>query len=460
MYSNDSTDRVKQSPQSLEAEQAVIGALLSDNQSWELISDLLVSKDFFYENNRTIFDAISALSARGQPFDDLIVIEELRHSGKLDEAGGVEYVRQLWEEIPSSGSVVHYAEIVRERAVLRALIAAAGDISNSAYFPQGRRTHELLDHAEQKVFAIANQYQKNEREGFQSTRQIAAQALQYIEMVAKLGSTVTGISTGFRDLDEKTAGLQPGDLVIVAGRPSMGKTTFAMNLAESVALRANMPVAVFSLEMPARSLVMRLMSSLGGIDQSVLRTGKLTSRDYNRLQTAVAQLNTMPMFIDDSSMLSPSELRARCRRLAREHGQLGLILVDYLQLMQLPSSNENRATQVSEISRALKLLAKELNVPVVALSQLSRAVEQRPDRRPTMSDLRESGAIEQDADVIMFVYRDEVYNEKTADRGIAEIIIGKQRNGPIGKVKLKFEGQNLRFEDLDPSRVSHDLDEE
>ncbi|MDO4435740.1 MAG: replicative DNA helicase [Cardiobacteriaceae bacterium] len=460
MYPNDNPERAKQSPHSLEAEQAVIGGLLSDNQSWELISDRLVAKDFFFENNREIFEAMSVLSSRSQPFDDLIVIEELRQLGKLDEAGGVEYIKHLWEEIPSSGSIVHYAEIVRERAILRALIGVAGEISNSAYFPQGRRTHELLDHAEQRVFAIANQYQKNEREGFQSTRQLAAQALQYIEMVAKLGSTVTGISTGFRDLDEKTAGLQPGDLVIVAGRPSMGKTTFAMNLAESVALRANMPVAIFSLEMPARSLVMRLMSSLGGIDQSVLRTGKLTPRDYNRLQGATAQLHSMPMFIDDSSMLSPSELRARCRRLAREHGQLGLILVDYLQLMQLPSSNENRATQVSEISRSLKLLAKELNVPVVALSQLSRTVESRTDRRPVMSDLRESGAIEQDADVIMFVYRDEVYNEKSADKGKAEIIIGKQRNGPIGKVKLKFQGQNLRFEDLEPSQMGNDLDED
>ncbi|UJF24300.1 replicative DNA helicase [Suttonella sp. R2A3] len=443
--------RVKESPKSREAEQAVIGGLLIDNEAWERVADRVQASDFFYQNHRVIFKAMVSLANKGQPFDVVTIPEALRIHDELETAGGLEYLRELGIETPSAINVVAYADIVRERAVLRQLIATSGEIANSAYFPEGRDVKTLLDNAEQRVFAIADQFEKNDREGFQPIKNVAAETVTYVMELAKRGGNpVTGIPTGFTDLDEQTAGLQPGDLVIVAGRPSMGKTTFAMNIAENVALETNKPVAIFALEMPARSLVLRMMASLGKIESSKLRVGKMDSQMLDKMASVASQISHAPIFIDDSSNLSPTELRARCRRLQRDEGQLGLVVIDYLQLMQLPDSSENRATQISDISRALKLLAKELDVPVIALSQLNRSLESRPNKRPIMSDIRESGAIEQDADVIMFVYRDEVYDENSKQQGIAEIIIGKQRNGPIGTVHLAFIGQYTCFDNLSP----------
>lgn len=442
-------ERVKEAPKSREAEQAVIGALLLDNMAWERIADRVQASDFFYQNHRVIFSAMMALASQDKPFDAVTLIDTLRGEDNLEEAGGPDYIRQLGMETPSAVNVVAYADIVRDRAILRELIATSGDISNSAFFPEGRDVKALLDGAEQKVFGIANKYRNEEREGFQPMRSATTEAIRYIDEVGKLGTGITGYATGFKALDEKTAGLQPGDLVIIAARPSMGKTTLAMNIVENVAVGLGKSVAVFSLEMPARMLAMRMLASQGGIDLQALSKGQINDTTaQKRLYQAAETLFKAPIFIDDGSNISPMELRARARRLHRQEGGLGLVMVDYLQLMSVPDSNENRATQISEISRSLKLLAKELDVPVVALSQLNRSVESRPDKRPVMSDIRESGAIEQDADVIMFIYRDEVYNENSDAKGIAEIIIGKQRNGPIGKVRLQFNGSYSRFGDL------------
>lgn len=447
-------NRVKEAPKSAEAEQAVIGALLLDNGRWDDIAEQVVAEDFFFQSNRVIFQVISELSARGEPFDVLTISNRLRENEMLESAGGSNYLRQLGLETPSVSNAVAYARIVREQAVKRNLISAAGDIANSAYFPEGRDARTILDEAEQKVFKIAEAYESNTRDGLQSVKKAAAEVVSYIDELRKTNSNVTGIATGFKDLDNMTAGLQRGDLVIVAGRPSMGKTTFSMNIAENVALGSQLPVAIFSLEMPARSLVMRMISSLGRVPQEKLRRGKLdTHEEMPKFMLALQQLNTAPIFIDDGSNISATELRARVRRLKRDHGDLGLVLIDYLQLMQLPEGSDNRATQIGDISRTLKLLAKEMDVPVMALSQLNRSLENRPDKRPIMSDIRESGAIEQDADVIMFVYRDEVYHKETEDKGMAEIIIGKQRNGPIGVINLAFRGEFTRFDDYSPRHM-------
>ena len=448
----ETSERVKEAPKSAAAEQAVIGALLLDNARWEDIAEYLVTDDFFYQNNRLIFQVISELANKGEPFDVLTISSQLGARDELEQAGGVEYLRQLGLETPSVGNAVSYARIVREQGIKRKLISAAGDIANSAYFPEGRDARDILDAAERKVFQIAEAYQHNTREGLQPVKKTAAEVIKYVEQLSKSDGNVTGIASGFSDLDEMTAGLQRGDLVVIAGRPSMGKTTFAMNIAENVALGTGLPVAIFSLEMPARALVLRMISSLGRVDNKHLRLGKLDPHeDMPKFMLAMQQLKEAPIFIDDSSSLSVVELRARARRLKRDHGELGLVLVDYLQLMQLPEgADNNRATQLGDISRALKLLAKEIDAPVVALSQLNRSLENRPDKRPIMSDIRESGAIEQDADVIMFVYRDEVYHKETENTGLAEIIIGKQRNGPIGKVGLAFLGQYTRFDDYSP----------
>jgi replicative DNA helicase len=338
------------------------------------------------------------------------------------------------------------------------LIHVGTEISNSAFHPEGRETSELLENAEQQVFKIAEQRQKNQN-GFVSIKPLLAKTVAKIERLFGQEGGITGASTGFTDFDQLTSGLQPSDLVIVAGRPSMGKTTIAMNMAENVALNSQQPVLVFSMEMPGDALAMRMMSSLGRIDQHKVRTGKLDDDDWPRLTSAISLLANTKLFIDDTPALSTTELRARSRRLAREHGQIGLIVVDYLQLMQSPSSGDNRVQQISDISRGLKALAKELNTPVIALSQLNRNLEQRPNKRPLMSDLRDSGAIEQDADLIVFVYRDEVYNPESTDKGSAEMIIGKQRNGPLGTVKLTFLGQFTRFENYaGPNYVNEDYE--
>lgn len=450
----ESYESLKIPPHSIEAEQSVLGGLMlsglsSDSSAWDSIADKVIESDFYRKDHRLIFRAIAALAEDSQPLDLVTISEWLKKHNELENAGGFAYLATMAKDTPSAANIRAYANIVREKSVLRQLITVGTGIADSAFNAEGRASKELLDEAEQKVFKIAEQSSK-QGQVFKSLKGLLKVTLEHIEELGKLNSNITGVSTGYNELDEMTSGLQKGDLVIVAGRPSMGKTTFSMNLAEYAATHAKLPVAVFSMEMPAEQLVLRLLSSMGRVDQHRVRTGKLTDEDWPRIATAVKIFADVPMFIDDSPALSPTEVRARARRLMREHGQLGLIVLDYLQLMQTGASNENRASEISEISRGLKALAKELNVPIIALSQLNRSLEQRPNKRPVMSDLRESGAIEQDADVIIFIYRDEVYNPESPDKGSAEIIIAKQRNGPIGSVRLTFLGKYTRFENFTP----------
>ncbi|MFW5425791.1 MAG: replicative DNA helicase [Methylophagaceae bacterium] len=444
-YTDTATEALKVPPHSVEAEQSVLGGLLLDNRSWEKIADLLVENDFYRRDHQLIFRAISELFEQSQPVDVITLAEWHDKRDELDQVGELAYLGMLARDTPSAANIVAYASIVRERSVLRQLIAVGTSISNVAFNPEGRNSDEMLDLVERQVFEIAEKGAKR-KGGFVQVKEVLSKVVDRIDTLFEQDSPITGLSTGFTDFDMQTSGLQPADLVIVAGRPSMGKTTFAMNLAEHAAIKSKQPVAVFSMEMPADSLAMRMLSSLGQIDQHRLRTGRLNDDDWPRLTSAIALLNEAPLFIDDTPALTVTELRARARRLKREHG-LSLIVIDYIQLMQ-GSGGENRATEISEISRSLKALGKELNVPVVALSQLNRSLEQRPNKRPIMSDLRESGAIEQDADLIVFIYRDEVYNEDSPEKGKAEIIISKQRNGPIGTVALTFQGKYTRFENF------------
>ncbi|MGO9445464.1 MAG: replicative DNA helicase [Thiobacillaceae bacterium] len=434
-------------PHSVEAEQAVLGGLLLDNLAWDKIADLVNEQDLYRQDHRQILRSITRLIGENKPADVITVAEALQSRGELEGVGGLPYLAGLSSNTPSAANIRRYAEIVRERAVMRKLVETATGIADSAYSPNGRSATQLLDEAEQKVFEIAESGAHGAA-GFSPIKPLLRQVMERVDELYSRDNPddVTGVPTGFRDLDSKTSGLQPGDLIIVAGRPSMGKTAFSINIAEYVAIDTGLPVAVFSMEMASTQLVMRMIGSVGKLDQHRLRTGRLGEDDWPRLTYAMGKLNEAPVFIDETPALNPLELRARARRLARECGKLGLIVIDYIQLMSASSNGENRATEISEISRSLKALAKELNVPVVALSQLNRSLEQRPNKRPVMSDLRESGAIEQDADLILFIYRDEVYNPESQDKGTAEIIIGKQRNGPIGTVRLTFLGEYTKFE--------------
>ncbi|MCQ8897159.1 replicative DNA helicase [Limnobacter humi] len=434
-------------PHSLEAEQSVVGGLLLDNQAWDRIGDVIRADDFYRYDHRLIFEHIAKLIDNSRPADVITVYEALQSSGKADDVGGLAYLNTLATNTPSAANIRRYAEIVRDRAVLRRLITIADEICTSALNPQGKDTKAILDEAESKIFKIAEDGARGAG-GFQELQPVLGKVVERIDELYHRDNQddITGISTGFADLDAKTSGLQPGDLIIVAGRPSMGKTAFSLNIGEHVAVEEGHAVAVFSMEMAATQLAMRLLGSVGRLDQHRLRTGRLNDEDWPRLTYAVEKMQNAQLFIDETPALSPMEVRARCRRLARQCGQLGLIIIDYLQLMGSSSPGENRATEISEISRSLKGLAKELGCPVIALSQLNRGLEQRPNKRPVMSDLRESGAIEQDADVILFIYRDEVYNPDSPDKGTAEIIIGKQRNGPIGAVRVTFLGQYTKFE--------------
>ncbi len=442
-------DQIKVPPHSMEAEQSVLGGLLIDNHALDRISDLLSEHDFYADAHRIIFGQILGLIMEGHPADVITVAERLESLKRLDYVGGLAYLGQLAQNVPTAANIRRYSEIVRERAILRALAGAGTAIVDSAYNPMGRDARAILDQAEQRVFEIAEQGMRSDG-GFREIRPLLTQVVERIEELygRENPSDVTGVPTGFADLDRMTSGFQPGDLVIIAGRPSMGKTAFSLNIAEHIALAPKLPVAVFSMEMGATQLAMRMIGSVGRLDQHKIRTGRLAAEDWERLSAALGKLNEAPLYIDETPALTPIEVRSRARRLARQcNGKLGAIVIDYLQLMNASQlAGENRATEISEISRSLKALAKELHVPVVALSQLNRSLEQRPNKRPVMSDLRESGAIEQDADLILFIYRDEIYNPESPDKGIAEIIIGKQRNGPIGTVKLTFLGEYTRFE--------------
>jgi replicative DNA helicase len=446
-------EQLKVPPHSNEAEQSVLGGLMLDNKAWDRIVDRITEIDFYSKEHRLIFRVIGELGQRNVPFDVLTISEALKNINQLENAGGEIYLFELAKNTPTAANIVAYADIVRERSVLRQLVDVANEVASSAFNPEGRLSSELLDHAEQKIFKIAEQ--KSRAGGPVKLSTLLAGATERIDALFHSEEPITGIPTGYTDFDEMTSGLQKGDLIIVAGRPSMGKTAFAMNVAEHAAIKIKKPVLVFSMEMPGESLAMRMLSSLGRVDQHKIRTGKLDDDDWPRITSAVSMLSEATMFIDDTSALSPAELRARARRLAREHGQLGLIVIDYLQLMQVPGFKENRTMEISEISRSLKALAKEINVPVLALSQLNRGLEHRQERRPVMSDLRDSGSLEQDADVLVFIYRDEVY-DKEAEKGRAEIIIAKQRNGPIGEVILTFLGQYTRFENYIANTYSPD----
>lgn len=452
-------DNLKVPPHSIEAEQSVLGGLLLDNSAWDRIADFLSEADFYRFDHRVIFQCIARLISDTKPADVITVYEMLQIAGKAEEVGGLAYLNSLAQNTPSAANIRRYAEIVRERGVLRKLVTVADEIATAAFAPKGREVRELLDEAESKVFAIAEEGARGQK-GFQEIQPLLTQVVERIDELYHRDATtdVTGVPTGFIDLDRMTSGMQPGDLIIVAGRPSMGKTAFSLNIGEHVAVEQGLPVAVFSMEMAGTQLAMRMLGSVGRLDQHRLRTGRLLDEDWPRLTHAIQRMNDAQLFIDETPALNPMELRARSRRLARQCGQLGLIIIDYLQLMSGSGGGENRATEISEISRSLKGLAKELNCPVIALSQLNRSLEQRPNKRPVMSDLRESGAIEQDADVILFIYRDEVYNPDSQDKGTAEIIIGKQRNGPIGTVRLTFLGQFTKFDNFSGGPAFFDND--
>ena len=440
---------VRTPPHSIEAEQSVLGGLLLDNAAWERIADMVRADDFYRHDHRLIFQHISRLLDQSRPADAVTVFEALQTSGKAEEAGGLAYLNALAQNTPSAANIRRYAEIVRDRAVLRRLVTVGDEIATSALNPQGKETKTILDEAESRVFQIAEEGARG-RTGFVEIEPLLTKVVERIQELFERAnpSDVTGVPTGFADVDRMTSGLQPGDLIIVAGRPSMGKTAFALNIGEHVAIDQGLPVAVFSMEMGAGQLALRMLSSVGRINQQRLRTGRLEDGDWPKLTEAIRKMHEAQLFIDETPALNALELRARARRLWRTCGRLGLVVIDYLQLMSAASMGENRATEISEISRSLKALAKELQVPVVALSQLNRTVETRTDKRPVMSDLRESGAIEQDADVIFALYREEFYNPDTTDKGVAEVLILKQRNGPTGRVNLRFAGENTRFDNL------------
>ncbi len=437
-------------PHSIEAESSVLGGLLLDNNAWDRVGDVLKDTDFYRYEHRLIFGSIRDLVNANKPADVITVYEALQSVGKADDVGGLSYLNSLAQFVPSASNIRRYGEIVRERAILRKLVTASDEIATAAFNTQGRAVEKILDEAEQKIFNIGEEGARN-KQGFQAMESLVVDLLDRVQEMADQQNEITGVPTGFHDLDRMTSGLQAGDMVVLAARPSMGKTAFAVNIAEHVALHEGLPVAIFSMEMGAAQLAVRIVGSIGRVDQGHLRNGRLTDDEWPRLTEAIEKLRNISLHIDETPGLSPSELRANARRLARQCGKLGLIVVDYLQLMSGSGggSDENRATELGEISRGLKMLARELQCPVIALSQLNRSVEQRPDKRPMMSDLRESGAIEQDADIIMFIYRDEYYTKDACkEPGVAEVIIAKQRNGPTGTVKLAFLRNITKFESL------------
>lgn len=437
---------LKLPPHSIEAEQSLIGGLLLDNSAWDRIGDVVAESDFYRDDHRRIFGHIRKLVETGRPADVVTVYESIEKSNEVDQTGGLAYLGEIANSTPSAANIRRYAEIVHERAVLRKLVTVGDEIAASALTPAGRDVKDLLDEAEQRVFEIAEAGNKGSQ-GFVAMPEVLGEVVERIQMLYDRDdpSEITGTPTGFVDLDRMTSGLQPGDMIVVAGRPSMGKTAFALNIAEYVGVECKLPVAIFSLEMSGPQLAMRFLSSVGRLDQQKLRTGKLGDEEWDKMTVALGKLHDAPIHIDETGAINATDLRARARRLHRQFGKLGLIVIDYLQLMTSTKGNENRATEISEISRSIKALAKELGVPIIALSQLSRKVEERNDKRPLMSDLRESGAIEQDADIIIMMYRDEYYNKDTQEKGVAEVILGKHRNGPTGTVRLTFLGEYTKF---------------
>lgn len=454
--SDANVEKLKIPPHSIEAEQSVLGSMLIAPESWDKVAEVIVAEDFYNRAHQTIFAAILDILKHNQPVDLITTSEQLEKNNLLDEIGGFAYLAELAKNTPSAANVVAYAQIIKERAITRELIGVAHNIAEVGFNPEGRNSHELLDLAESQVFEIAEK-RTGENEGPRDIEKVLGKTIDRLEALVKSGKEVTGVSTGFTDLDKKTSGLQGSDLIIVAARPSMGKTTFAMNLCENAMMSEEKPVLVFSLEMPSEQIMMRMLASLSRVDQTKIRTAQLDDSDWERISRTMAMLKEKDsLYVDDSSGLTPMDVRTRARKLARDKGGISMIMIDYLQLMRVPSLSENRTLEIAEISRSLKALAKELDVPVVALSQLNRGLEQRADKRPVNSDLRESGSIEQDADLIMFIYRDEVYHENSEYKGVAEIIIGKQRNGPIGTSRLTFQGQFSRFDNYAGPAIDDD----
>ncbi|MDU6976468.1 replicative DNA helicase [Haemophilus parainfluenzae] len=457
--SDQKTEQVSIPPHSTEAEQAVLGGIMLSNQHWDGIAERVIAEDFYTFAHKAIFQTMEELMRNQTPIDLITLDQALKAKGISDSVGGFAYLADLSNNTPNAINILAYAEIVREKAILRELIAVGNRIAENSYSPKGKDIKMVLDEAEREVFAIAEK-RSSSTEGPQNVLSVLESTIARIETLGKLENHngVTGVTTGFVELDKKTAGLQSSDLIIVAARPSMGKTTFAMNLCENAAMASDKPVLVFSLEMPAEQIMMRMIASLARVDQTKIRTGQnLEEAEWSKIASVFGMFKQKNnLYIDDSSGLTPTELRSRARRVYRENGGLSMIMVDYLQLMRAPAFSDNRTLEIAEISRSLKALAKELEVPVIALSQLNRTLEQRADKRPVNSDLRESGSIEQDADLIMFIYRDEVYNDNSEDKGVAEIIIGKQRNGPIGRVRLAFNGQFSRFDNLAEQREYRD----
>ena len=457
--SDQKTEQVSIPPHSTEAEQAVLGGIMLSNQHWDGIAERVIAEDFYTFAHKAIFQTMEELMRNQTPIDLITLDQALKAKGISDSVGGFAYLADLSNNTPNAINILAYAEIVREKAILRELIAVGNRIAENSYSPKGKDIKMVLDEAEREVFSIAEK-RSSSTEGPQNVLSVLESTIARIETLGKLENHngVTGVTTGFVELDKKTAGLQPSDLIIVAARPSMGKTTFAMNLCENAAMASDKPVLVFSLEMPAEQIMMRMIASLARVDQTKIRTGQnLDETEWSKIASVFGMFKQKNnLYIDDSSGLTPTELRSRARRVYRENGGLSMIMVDYLQLMRAPAFSDNRTLEIAEISRSLKALAKELEVPVIALSQLNRTLEQRADKRPVNSDLRESGSIEQDADLIMFIYRDEVYNDNSEDKGVAEIIIGKQRNGPIGRVRLAFNGQFSRFDNLAEQREYRD----
>ncbi|MGE4658975.1 MAG: replicative DNA helicase [Gammaproteobacteria bacterium] len=441
-----STEGLRLPPHSVEAEQSLLGGLMLDGRAWDQVADVVVTEDFYRADHRAIFSAVADLVADDEPPDAVTVGEHLQRQAQLEPAGGNDYLGRLVRDTPSAANIRAYAKIVRECAMLRQLIEIGGDIAASAYDIEGRTAEELVDLAEQRVFDIADRGDRG-ASGFIALKRILPPTMDRLHTLSLNEGEVTGIPTGFSELDKMTAGLQRGDLIIIGARTSMGKTSLAMNMAENAAIGHKIPTAIFSMEMSAEQVCFRMIGSMGRVNQSNLRTGKLSEEDWTRIDSAVSVMSDAPIFIDDTGALSPGDVRARARRLKREHN-LGMLIVDYLQLMQVSGTVENRTTEISEISRSLKALAKELDIPVVALSQLNRNVDQRADKKPILSDLRDSGSIEQDADLIVFIYREEVYDPQTSRKGVADIMVSKQRNGPTGEFNLTFLGQFTKFENL------------
>lgn len=454
---NSKTNILNIPPHSIEAEQAIIGGIMIDNNIWEKVSEKLAHEDFYENNHKLIFKSIQSLITNNKPADIITISEELKKNNSLEKIGGTEYLNKLAKNTASTINIIIYCNIIKDRSLLRKLITTCKEIIELSFNTKEKNTNEIIDSAEEKILSISKDCENKKHDSLSTISNILESTIKKIETLFESNSHITGLSSGFIELDKITSGLQQSDLIIIAGRPSMGKTTLSINIAEYITIKNDIPILIFSMEMPAEQIAMRILASLGRIELQRLRTGMLKDTDWPRLSSAISLISSKKLFIDDSGSLTPFDIRNKARKIYKKYGKIGIIIIDYLQLMTVPGSNDFRASEISEISRSLKTLAKELKVPIIALSQLNRSLEQRIDKRPIMSDIRESGSIEQDADLIIFIYRDELYNRNSQDFGTAEIIIAKQRNGPTGAIKLTFLGQYSKFENFIPKTQNDNI---